>query len=321
METVHRRTRTFWLSMHVPYACRHAGACCSAGWQIPVERGRVAQVTLLRRDAWLRPLAGAPPDVAGTLAVSESGHCVFHHAGCEIQHAFGHAALPSACQHFPRVVLLDPRGVFVTLSHYCPTAADLLFSHVGPVEVVEGPAVLPDGVPEGLDARDVLPPLLVSHSGRSRRPQSRVEVQGQSRVPVLMDWEACSAWEAHMVAVLTRTAAPAEETLAALEADMALLQRWRPGADRSLAEQLAALPKPGSQPPASSAPASEEVVVGRYLAARAFASWIPYQHPDGVVGGLRSLRATLKRLRRHQRRLSLKEAIRRTDWQFLHVTR
>ena len=311
---------TYWLSMHVPYACRHSGACCSSGWPIPVERARVPQMSSLRRDTvWLLPVTDAPADVAGVLTVSERGHCVFRQSGCEIQHAFGHAALPSACQHFPRVVLLDPRGVFVTLSHYCPTAAELLFGHVGPVNIVEGPPVLREGEPEGLDARDVLPPLLASggHLSRNRRGGA----WGQAvRVALLMDLEAYSAWEAHMVAMLAGTTGPAEEALAALAADLAVLQRWRPG-NGALAEQVRALPRRSETVSASACETSDEVVVRRYLAARAFASWVPYQHPHGVVGHLRSLQAALKRLRRHQRRLPLKEAIRRTDWQILHVSR
>ena len=203
--------KTFWLSMHVPYACRHSGVCCSSGWAIAVEHTRTAAIGMLRGDgSWLLPAPGAPPEVAGILALANGGHCVFHRQGCEIQRAYGHAALPSACQHFPREVLIDARGVSVTLSHYCPTAVDLLFDHVGSVEIVEGPPALPTGAAEGLDARDVLPPLLTEG--------------------VLMDMEGCSAWEAHMVRVLTaHDAATAEDKLARLEIDLATVQRWRPG--------------------------------------------------------------------------------------------
>ena len=62
--------------------------------------------------------------------------------------------------HFPYVCLIDQRGVHVTLSHYCPTAASLLFAHEGPIEIVEGPSPVPGlEIPEGLDARESLPPL------------------------------------------------------------------------------------------------------------------------------------------------------------------
>jgi hypothetical protein len=224
METVSAVVRTFWLSMHVPYACRHAGACCSSGWPIPVERERVAAISVLRHDrSWLRRVVDAPADVSGVLALSNAGHCVFHRRGCEIQHAFGHRALPTACQHFPRVVLIDPRGVSVTLSHYCPTAAELLFTHEGPVTIVEGPPVLPEGDPEGLDARDVLPPLLVAAraSASSRHFASSV----------LMDWDGYRAWEEHMVHVLANAGLRPEIAIDRLERDLWKLQQWRPGTD------------------------------------------------------------------------------------------
>ena len=41
METVAGQVRTYWLSMHVPYHCRHIGVCCTSGWDIPIERARV----------------------------------------------------------------------------------------------------------------------------------------------------------------------------------------------------------------------------------------------------------------------------------------
>jgi hypothetical protein len=73
-----------------------------------------------------------------------------------------HSHLPSACRHFPRVVVIDPRGTFVTLSHLCPTAARMLIDG-GPAVVVTSGAVIDThavGVWEGLDARGELPPLV-----------------------------------------------------------------------------------------------------------------------------------------------------------------
>ncbi len=65
---------------------------------------------------------------APALLATAHGRCVFHDpAGrCAIHSALGHDALPVACRQFPRVSVTDPRGVSVTLSHYCPTAAALL---------------------------------------------------------------------------------------------------------------------------------------------------------------------------------------------------
>jgi hypothetical protein len=274
----------------------------------------------------LRLAEDAPDDVAGIVALSANGHCVFHRDGCEIHRRVGHGAMPSACQHFPREVLIDPRGVSVTLSHYCPTAADLLFTHTGPVTIVDGPPALPDGDPEGLDARDVLPPLLTEG--------------------VLMDFEGYSAWEAHMVRVLTADDDTSPEAVVdRLESDLALLQRWRPGGE-SLAAVVAAFVRDTddegggggvssrqwgqvatgggksrlvdqSTPDQSTTPA-ENVIIRRYLATRAFASWAAYQ-ADGVSAVVHSLRLALALLREHSRRMPLREAIRQTDLHVLHL--
>lgn len=114
------------LSFQKEYACRHTGACCSAGWIEPLEDGRCRHF-----DA----------DPSG---------------GCTLQRASGHGALPHACQQFPRVATLSPLGVSVTLSAFCPTAASLLLDD-GPfaIEAVEDTRTY-----EGLDARAVMPPLL-----------------------------------------------------------------------------------------------------------------------------------------------------------------
>jgi hypothetical protein len=56
--------------------------------------------------------------------------------------------------------LSDSRGVFITLSHFCPTAAALLLDD-REITIVEAPASLSlNGAVEGLDATGVLPPLL-----------------------------------------------------------------------------------------------------------------------------------------------------------------
>lgn len=313
----------FWLSFHAAYACRHAGACCSSGWAIPVERAQVPALETLGVRGWLRPAAGAPADVAGVLATRHDGRCVFHGGPrirrCRVHQTLGPGALPSACQHFPRECLIDARGVFVTLSHYCPTAVDLLFTHAGPAEIVAGPPVVGDGVAEGFDARDALPPLLAPG--------------------ILMDLDGYAAWEAHMVRTLAGradTAGPRtpEQSIARLERDARVLSRWRPGGE-SLVEAVAALGRRttpasagidwneerglfdaarASVPPPYAWPAlpvpiedgwarwasagwhEHAGVVGRYLAAHAFASWMAYQG-NGVDSLVRRLRTALAVLR------------------------
>jgi Fe-S-cluster containining protein len=155
----------FWLNFHLPYACRHSGACCSAGWPIPVEPARAV---LIKTGEWLAD--------GGVLPRTPNGECVFHQDGCSV---YEHR--PLSCMHFPYVCMIDPRGVHVTLSHYCPTAAAMLFEHDGPIEVVEGPSPVPSlPIPEGLDARESLPPLDVSAPSGTLR---------------LLSWDEFSRWE------------------------------------------------------------------------------------------------------------------------------
>jgi len=344
--------------MHVGYACRDEGACCTADWPIPIERSQAARVRTAIADGhlrapvrWLGVAPGQPADVAGVLAVDHHG-CVFHHGRrCDLQTALGHDVLPSCCQHFPRDCVIDDRGVFVTLSHYCPTAAGLLFAHEGAVEIVSGPPPAPGGVAEGLDARGTLPPLLTCD--------------------VLMDLPGLTAWQDHVVSWLGGRQNPEgrwspEQTLTCLESDARLLATWRPGA-MSLAEAVAALdsaPLSGTTtPPWADERALRQAardaltlpytwpaepddleafwrrmeegwkactpVINRFLAAHAFASWMAYQG-DGVRSGIRRLWLALAVLRLETARAAraadgelkdgtLMQAIRQTDLLLVHL--
>jgi Fe-S-cluster containining protein len=209
----------YWLSMHAGYRCQHAGACCTSRWPIPLERSRVEIVRRAVADGriavpepWLTSAADAPPDIGGVLALNADASCVFHeHERCAIHSELGHDALPSACQHFPRVCTIDPRGVFVTLSHFCPTAAWLLFVDE-PVTVVEGPAPWPGHeLPEGLDAREGWPPLLTAQ--------------------LLMDHESYALWERRVVGVLAGVdgvGTTPEAALARIRAATEQLTQWTP---------------------------------------------------------------------------------------------
>jgi len=350
--------KAFWLSMHAGYACRDAGACCTAGWPIPIEwpqaahvRAAVAGGHLRAAVRWLGVAADQPPDVAGVLATDGSS-CIFHRAHrCEIHTVLGHGALPSCCQHFPRDCVIDDRGVFVTLSHYCPTAAGLLFSYDGALEIVAGPPPVPGGVAEGLDARGLLPPLLTRQ--------------------VLMDLPGLSAWQAHVVSWLGGRRNPIgrwspEPVLARLEADARTLAAWRPGT-LSLGDAVAGfddqpessverprwdeeralrrMARESLTPPftwpgdpddleaawihLSEGWTARAGIINRFLAAHAFASWMDYQG-DGVLCGIRRVRLALAVLRAEALRPAraendeltdgtLMQAIRQTDLLLVHL--
>jgi Fe-S-cluster containining protein len=306
---------SFWLSPHLPYACRHSGACCTARWPIPIERDRVAAIEaaisrgqLTVPPEWYRPADDAPPEIAGVLALQPSGACVFHRDGCRI-----HPVRPASCRHFPYVCVLDPRGVHVTLSHFCPTAAGLLFDDTADVRVVAGPPIFADGEePEGLDARDALPPLApgTRHPLPSTRPQ-------------LLSWDAVTAWEHEVVATLAADVRTP---------DAPSLERF----DRA----RLAVPSPWRwpEPPSEVTRGWHDLVapewprwtrvIGRYLASKAHASWAMY-----LGTGSRDVEALIEisrsvvqveavracRLRaRPLDRSALIEAIRQADLLLLH---
>jgi len=331
------------LSFHSRYRCCDSGACCSSGWDIPVEggRSRVAAHDSTRRTA----------DGRLVLRHDAAGRCVFLEGPpgstrCAVHRQLGPEALPSACRQFPRVTLLTPLGVSVTLSHYCPTAAALLFeAPERPTRIVEdAPAFPPDWPYEGLDARSALPPLL--------------------RPGVLMSWAAHDRWETHVVATLTGSRAPGQ-ALARLAAEAETARRWAPpdgGFDRWFDAVLdasdlreaplpvvadleawdlvaATVPEGNPRPPRPGVAAGAEAVpagwaalrrpIGRWLASKAFASWLALQG-DGLRTTVLGLQVALAVLRaeavgaclRAGRPLDaalLEGAVRRSDLLLLHL--
>jgi len=205
------------LSHHAAYVCRRSGACCTAGWRIPVEPDRVPAIRTLRHER------AVFEDGTTMLRLTPAGACVLYEpgaadrrGGCLAHRTRGHAALPSACRHFPRIYLHDAHATRLTLSHFCPTAASLLFERE-PLRIGEAPIALAAlGDREGLDARDALPPLL--HPG------------------MLMDAASYAAWEAQAVAALAGDGTP-EDALRRIAASAERLRSWSP-ASMSLMEAV-----------------------------------------------------------------------------------
>lgn len=291
--------------------------CCTAGWPIPVERSRVPAVEeAIARDViplqvvpWLVQQEGAPDDVAGTLALGENGHCVFFEAGrpgCAI-----HSIKPAGCVHFPYVCLIDQRGVHVTLSHFCPTAASLLFEHRDPIAIVEGPAPV-RGDLEGLDARESLPPTFAEAT--VGKPQAG----GGSR---LMTFEELSAWERDQVAGARIGDLDADDLALFNHARAAVPAPWAwPAAPDRLDESWYSLVAP--------AWSRFDDVLARYAAAKIFASWSLYLG-NGVEAAARTARVAAAVVRieaARQCRMSgrpldrelMAEAIRHSDLLLVH---
>ncbi len=314
---------TFALSVHADYRCRSTGMCCSSGWEIPVapdaEKALHAALTggalhppRPGSGPLLRPVDGLPDGALSVLGQDSRGRCLFLETDgvplCSVHRQLGADALPVSCRQFPRVALETPRGVFITLSHYCPTAARALLRQDIALTIVESPPAFPGSVAyEGLDAREALPPFL--------------------RPGVLMCWESYGLFERHAVATFARDDLSAEAALASIATLAERLRTWSPSAgpfldfarrsvDRAASVPLPARPDLVDDWPAVSAlrglvascvPAhvrtrtvldgEEEAwrnlalpswsawgpVVRRYLAAKVFASWCALQG-----GGLRT---------------------------------
>jgi Fe-S-cluster containining protein len=221
---------TFCLDVHADYGCRHSGACCSTGWPIAVESPALAGIEAALAGRRLRLEATAEPEVdpgaildrsaprpreAGAVLGRDSrGRCRFLEVRggnlCAVHRQLGQASLPSACRQFPRVCVLDPRGVQISLSHYCPTAARMLLRGDGDLSVVrDAPAFPPGWGYEGLDAEGDLPPPLCPG--------------------VLLDPEGLSAWEALGLRALGDDGSSPEHCVTVLHEAARESRRWRPG--------------------------------------------------------------------------------------------
>ena len=215
---------TLCLAQHADYLCRHSGACCTSNWPIHVEvervepiRAAVASGRLMVGDEGCDardPLVveeHLPPGAGALLRAKASGACVFYDAGgrrCAIHRDLGHGALPSACQHFPRRCLIERDTVLVSLSHYCPTVARMPFDSGSASGIVAAPESLVGRVRlEGLDARDVLPPVL--------------------REGVLTDVEGYHSWERAVIGLLEADETP-ETSLARIRTMTERVQSWSP---------------------------------------------------------------------------------------------
>jgi hypothetical protein len=317
--------RIFSLSVHADYACRHSGACCTAGWSIPVEPAirRVLPVEVLQPSA-----GGACPEYDGAARL------------CRVHRDYGESLLPGSCYHFPRRALIDRRGTFVSLTHFCPTAAWQLFRDDVDLAIVANPPAFPEHRDyDPLDGRDEWPPLL--------------------RPSVLFDLESYSRWERFIVETLA-TPQPAESALQAIAETAEGLRRWSPadgplaahveatiaqprsaaaarsfmryrrfadpGGYRSIVDAIPdALPRPDPGADMNACVAMQvdpdwrrfSTPVRRYLAAKAFGSWSTYQGR-----GVRTLVAELvasEMVVRVEAAQACREARRPLDERLLHA--
>src|SRR5436190_7115480 len=232
----------FALSIHADYRCRHSGACCTADWDVPVEIALYRSLDEALHSARLIPATEAPEasaslivdgdlpdDAAAMVARTSTGDCVFYHRGsglCVIHRDLGEPMLPATCRHFPRLAVRDARGTFISLTHYCPTAAASLFRDDVAVEIVESPRAFPEADYEGLVvSEEDWPPLL--------------------RPDVLADPTSYAAWEKHMVARCVDPELSPESVITTLERDARIVRAVKPVSSESISCAIARLPASG----------------------------------------------------------------------------
>ena len=350
------------LAFHADYRCHNSGECCTANWDVPVELPFYTSLSEAVSNGTLRTAdtsdgvdpfiveSQLPDGAAAILERDADGRCVFYASSskrCIVHRDLGEAALPATCRHFPRVSVQDARGTFVSLSHFCPTAASMLFRDV-PVAIVSRPPAFPATDYDGLIVTgDDLPPMLTPR--------------------MLMDHDGYSAWERHMVARFADVDRRPASVIATLWRDAQLLTDWKPGAIsiaaaverlphdyvdvqeeaglngslRCFDEVMAAVPddlKPSADEDGLDA-AMQTLVqpawrafhapLNRYLAAKAFASWTAYQGRGirtivrGIEAALALVRVEASRQCRNATRMLdaalLVEAIRQSDFLLNHL--
>jgi len=281
----------------------------------------------------------------------DDGRCVFLAPGtnlCIVHRDLGFEALPLTCRHFPRVAIQDRRGIFVALSHFCPTAASMLFRDDVNLRIVEQPPAFPVRDYDGLVVGDEdLPPLLHPH--------------------MLMDLDGYTAWEEHLVERCTDLQRVPESVLATMMRDARLLAMWRPG-PLTLREAIRRLPQlyvdavparslddslqqyhgvieavpDDLKPEPDEAGLADAFVryvaprwelfhppINRFIAAKSFATWTAYQG-RGVATIVRGIEAAVALVRVEAARLCrdaaraldadlLREAFRAADFALNHL--
>ena len=92
------------LNLHAGFECRHSGACCTAGWPVPVEAA-VADAIRARGilpGAALSTAGQLPEGAAAVLEPLPGGACpAFDRSGgslCSIQRELGHEHLPDGAE-------------------------------------------------------------------------------------------------------------------------------------------------------------------------------------------------------------------------------
>lgn len=212
---INSKTPIYALDFQTSFQCSNCGLCCASNLGIQVEQDIYDTLCRCIKNRELQLPSDKEPAMdklfitkknpSGEpiieLGRNEKGQCPFLESGdvylCAIHLQVGSDALPAICRLYPRMCVLSPLGVYIGLSHSCPTAAALLFSGEETIAITQNPPTFPPSQKyEGLDARKHLPPLL--------RPN------------VLMTWEAYILWEQYIIEFINRKEYTPEDALIVL---------------------------------------------------------------------------------------------------------
>jgi hypothetical protein len=217
---------------------------------------------------------------------------------CAVHAHAGPETLPVACRNFPRVALRDGRGVFITLSHFCPTAAALLVEDRD-ITIEEAPSSLSlNGAVDGLDATAVLPPLL--------------------RPGLLTDADGYTAWETEAVSAFNDRRLSAPQALAIIAAATDDVCRWQPGPETLADRARGAFGRARSgRDDLATHRSPLEHAIKSFLAAHLFASWCAYQ--EGGLGAIvRSVERAYATLEEELSTAPFIAAVRAADFRLRH---
>ena len=238
-------------------------------------------------------MAKPPSGCRSAFRRTASGVCWFRDADrrdCAIHREFGEVCLASACRQFPRIAVLEPHQVSVSLSHYCPTAAALLFDPAPDFALVDRPIAFPANWPfEGLDARTADSPLLrpgvlLGFDGLRTLESEAVSLfsapgvrEGLGRfcsaVAQIREWTPARGAVPDLVIAAFQEAARSTPRLTEPEDPRSILVRSIPPGSR--------IPElPEFSPSKRALSPAVDLALRRYLAARLIAGWILFQGED-----------------------------------------
>ena len=239
------------LTVHAGYACRHSGACCTAGWPIPVEADRLTTLAAaiddgrlatpsLSRPLWIQP-ADAPAATPALLQSNDHG-CVFYEA------VPASVSEPARTERGIRAPASEREGgsggakplergrcrVHRTLGHGALPLACRQFPRISVLDPRGASVTLSHYCPTAAGLLDVGEVAITDEPQAFPPDAELVGLDVRTNLPpllrpgMLMDWESWWDWEQRAVGTIARPDRSPEQALAILSASVESVRTWRP---------------------------------------------------------------------------------------------